>query len=531
MGYTVVVRKTCFTGVLVWAILAVTPVIAQSASPLGAATPTPSPAVTQTITSTVESAAVSVTPTLSPTVAVTAVVAETALLPTPSPDAPPADSGPLEGTIVANRGQSTARFFVEGGMYELLAGRSQVVPLSRPTTVLNLYNCPAATPESQAGCFWDPYLIQQDGFYELYSPDDAADATKILLREAGAPPTNQVWVQNRTGNTESIVFHSDIFEMPPTTVLEFPVATGVPAILYVRNCLALDGQQVCEWAPRTLDAGVYYALVEITTPGSEPGAQVITIDLRPVVADESVTDEAVTAAITDGGVPVSSTPAPSGVVCRLAVPALNIRSGPGLQYEIVGKIRTSDTEAATVVVTGRSADSQWLTVDPSLASEGWITADPNFVSCDNAVTSLPIVESVAVVPAPEPTVVAIAPAPVSPEAAPEAAAPTEPEAAPTPEPQVPEGYALLVVHNGFEYEMRFTVDQSFRPFDGPSEYDIQPGEGVNIAVFPGQIAFTASSGWNGLSQNADLTVDADQSIDMWLRFERDAGGSWVLLWQ
>ena len=78
--------------------------------------------------------------------------------------------------------------------------------------------------------------------------------------------------------------------------------------------------------------------------------------------------------------------------------------------------------------------------------------------------------------------------------------------------------------------MRFTIDQSFRPFDGPSEYDIEPDGSVNIVVFPGQIAFTASSGWNGLSQNEDLTVDADQSIDMWLRFELDAGGSWVLRW-
>ena len=303
----------------------------------------------------------------------------------------------------------------KAAIYELQSGRSQSIPLSRPTTVLNLYNCPAETPESQAGCFWDPYLIQQDGFYELYSPSDDADSTKILLREASAPPTNQVWVQNRTGNTESVVFRSDVHEMPPTSVQEFPVATGVPAILYVRNCLALDDQQVCEWAPRSLEAGIYYALVEVRTPGSEPGVTVVTIDLRPVVADESVASEAMVEPTAPGegtvGITgeVATTPTnavpDNSVTCRLAVPALNIRSGPGLQYEIIGKIRSTETEAATAIVTGRSADGTWLTVDPSLADQGWITADPNFVTCDSAITTLPIVEVTAPIPTLAPTVV------------------------------------------------------------------------------------------------------------------------------
>jgi hypothetical protein len=442
---------------------------------------------------------------------------------TPQPDTPAPEDTPLEGTIIANRSEANARFFVEGNVYILPAGRSQGIPLPRPSTVLNLFNCPAETPETQAGCFWDPYLIQLDGFYELYTSQGTAGMDQILLREAGTPPDNQVWVQNRTGTTESVVFRSDVYEMPPTSVLEFPVSTGAPAILYVRNCLSLNGQQVCEWAPRTLDAGVYYALVEVSTPGSEPGALITTIDLRPVVADEA-------AAAAEA--PVSP---PVGVTCRLAVPTLNIRSGPGLQYDIIGKIRTSDGPG-TVTVTGKSADGMWLTVSEDLAEQGWITAEPSFVTCDPGLADLPIVEAAVV--APQPTAAVVAPSPAAPAPSGPVAeqptptpAPAEPTATPEPAPAAPAGYAQLIVNNGFQHEMRFTIDQIFRPFEGPSEYDLQPGGSVSIVVFPGQIAFTASSPWNGLSANADLTVDADQTVIMWLRFEIDAGGSWVLVWQ
>ncbi len=527
MGY--LVRTTCLTCVLIWAVLTVTPLSAQTLSATPAA-PNLSPLATPASqTPPAEPAS----PQVAAGVAVTATTAQAEVLPTPTPIAaaddeaeavPPADEAPLDGTIIANRSQEDARFFVEGSVYVLTAGRSQGIPLPRPSTVLNLFNCPAATPETQAGCFWDPYLVQQDGFYELYSSPGTSGISQLLLREAGTPPADQVWVQNRTGNTESVVFRSDVYDMPPTSVLEFPVSNGVPAILYVRNCLSLDGQQVCEWAPRTLDAGVYYALVEVSTPGQEPGALIITIDLRPVVADE---------AVAAAEAPVSP---PVGVTCALAVPTLNVRRGPGLQYDIIGKIRTSEG-SGTVVATGRSADGLWLTVDVELAETGWITAEPNFVTCDPGVAELPIVEA-AVVAAPQPTVAAVAPSPVStvapaPAAEEPAPAPEEPTPTSTPEPeqQAPAGYAQLIVNNGFQHEMRFTIDQVFRPFEGPSEYDIQPGASVTLVVFPGQIAFTASSAWSSLSANSDLTVDADQTVHMWLRFEQDAGGSWVLMWQ
>lgn len=517
-----------------------TPTLAITETPTVAADQEPTVEVTTTTTVT---PAATVTPnaTVTPTANITSTSAVTAT-------AAPTSSEPLEGTIIANRSENNARFFVEGVTYDLEPDRSLGLSLPRTSSVLNLYNCDAGTPESQNTCFWDPYLIAQDRFYEIYNASDAEVATRLLLREAGAPPTDQVWVQNRTTETEQVVYRNETYDIPPTTVQEFPVSSGVPAIFYVRSCLTLSGQTVCEWAPKTLDAGVYYAMVAIETAGSTPGSQVTTLDLRPVVAGVELTP---TPQATAAG-EVDSQPQPPAaavtgqVVCRLLVPTLNVRSGPGLVYEIIDKVRSGD-EPATVAVNGRSVDNGWLTVIPEVAQDGWITADTNFITCDGDLTSLPIIEAPAPPPTPDPSWIVQEPitdaggdtgaaAPETPgevvtDTATADEASTE-ETASAEAQEIPPGQALLMVHNGFEHDIRFTLDQRYRPNPGPSEYDLSPGDSVSIVVFPGEVAFSASSPWSGLSGNAALNLDPDQSLTLWLRFIPDPNGSdWVLVWQ
>lgn len=508
-----------------------------SPSPTKAATEmpqlTPSSAeITATVSMTAPNGAISATGTLT-------AAPNSVLLPTPTalPGAlvvaettaeitADATSEPLQGTIFANRSEVTARFFLEGETYQLAAGRSLGIELPRSSTVLNLFNCNGDLAVDTAGCFWDPYLIQQDGFYEIYNEAAISAAPKLMLREAGAPPTGQVWVQNRTGQVESIVFKEEVYEILPTLVQEFPVSAGVPTILYVRSCLTIDNQSACEWAPKTLDAGVYYAMLEVDTPGSQSGSTRSTIELRPVVGEGKDAAAAEVAA------------APS-MVCNVVVPALNVRSGPGLQYDIIGKVRTNDGSAVTVAVTGRSADNEWLTVDPSVAQGGWINNSPSFITCTGDVLGLPVAET------PAPPTLQAAPVVESPVAndstiveanEPEVATPstggdaiteaitetTVPAGA-----TIPDGQALLVVNNGFQHEMRFTLDQQYRPQDGPSEFDLQPGGSIAIVVYPGDIPFTASTPWSGLSSNASVRVEANQSLTLWLRFEPEQGGTWV----
>jgi hypothetical protein len=450
------------------------------------------------------------------------------------------DEAPLEGTIVTNRSDNAARFFVEGAVYDLAARRSIGLALPRASSVLNLYNCDASTPETDTACFWDPYLVTQNGFYEIYNAPTETSSVRLLLREAGSPPTDQVWVQNRTGQNEQIVYENEVIDLLPTAVHELAVETGAPAILYVRNCVSMEGQSVCEWAPKTLDPGVYYALISVETPGEQPGTLLTAYDLRPVVAGVAAEAEVVEAA-------QATLPAPTGnVVCSLAVPALNIRSGPGLQYEIIGKVRTLGAEPATVSVNGRNADQQWLTVTPDVAEDGWITSSPSFITCEGVLADLPLVEA----PAPPPTPVVQEPAPQPETAAPEVAEsevstdsapaetqaeqpPVEPTATGAASVAIPEGQSVLLVNNGFQYDIRFTLDQLYRPTEGPSEYDLPPGGSVAIVVHPGHVAFTASSPWGGLSDNAELEVAPNQSATLWLRFEPDPGhsGQWLLVWQ
>ncbi|MCC6168518.1 MAG: SH3 domain-containing protein [Caldilineaceae bacterium] len=507
----------------------------QTPPPPPTATSVPTVPPSPTVASSA-SAAVGITTTAPPTTG--AEITVSAGTPVTATEQTPA--GPLEGTIIANRSDNNARFFVEGITYDLAAGRSLGLVLPRASSVLNLYNCDAAAPENQATCFWDPYLITLDGFYEIYKAPDPVVEARLLLRQAGTPPTDQVWVQNRSGQTEQIVYKNETFDIAPTTVREFPVASGVPAILYVRSCLTLSGQTVCEWAPKTLDAGVYYAMVAVNTAGGEPNSQITTLDLRPIVAGVEVTPtpEATAAGQDQTAVPAeTAAPAPLAgqLTCRLLVPTLNVRSGPGLYYEIIDKVRSGD-QPATVVVNGRSVDGEWLTVIPAVTGNGWITASPSFITCDGDLMGLPMVEAPAPPPTPEPAPVAESPAvdasnPESQtvETAPETSAGATP--APPDQPVVPAGQALLVVNNGFQHEMRFTLDQRYRANEGPSEFDLAPGESVAIVVFPGQVDFSASSPWSGLSGNASLHVEADQSLTLWLRFEPDADNSWRLVWQ
>lgn len=429
-------------------------------------------------------------------------------------------AGPIEGTIIANRTEANVRFFVEGATYNLAPLRSIGLSLPRVTAVLNLFNCDATLPETQEGCFWDPYLLDRDQFYEVVNGQGAT----LALQAAGTPPDNQIWLQNRTGKREQIFYAGATYELPPAGVQEFTTEPDTPAILYLRSCLEAAGRTVCEWAPNDANPGFYYALVEVATTGVVPNSRENALALEPIVAD--------------GGTIAAATPLQ--VTCQLLVPVLNVRSGPGLQYQIISKIR-SDQDAATVLVTGRDAEGQWLAVNDQVAPGGWVAGTSGFVSCEGDVNLLPVAEVTDGRLAPTP--VAAAPATAggdttatnnnnnaATEPTPGEAAPVA-EATPTAAVQtIPPGQALLVVHNGFDQQIRFTLDQRYRVVVGPSEFDLLPGESLSLLVYPGMIAFSASSPWRGLSGNDDFLLEAEQSLDLWITFvpDPDGSGNWLL---
>lgn len=89
--------------------------------------------------------------------------------------------------------------------------------------------------------------------------------------------------------------------------------------------------------------------------------------------------------------------------------------------------------------------------------------------------------------------------------------------------EVPEGLARIVVNNGFDQVMRFTLDQKFRPERDnlTGEWDLEPGASITILVYPGMVAFTASTPWRGLSDNADFLINEKEERVLWLYFVPD----------
>jgi hypothetical protein len=394
--------------------------------------------------------------------------------------------------------------------------------LPRETGVLNLYNCDANTPQSQSGCFWDPYLLNRDGFYEIVSGSEAGKTVGLVLQEAGTPPVNQIWVQNRLGTAEMVFYNNQQYDLPPSAVQEFTGQPNIPLTLYLRSCLEVADKTVCEWRPQSAETGVYYALNEVETAGSVPGSRLQFVQLNPVIGS------------TQSG-PLVETP--TQVVCSVLVPALNVRSGPGLEYEIIAKVRGTETEPGSVLVVGRDVTGQWLAVDERVAPGGWITGSANFVDCAGDLAALPETEisdgRLAATPtsgdvgATQPEVALTGTEPLTTEAAAPESAPTVSAPITT---TIPDGQALLLVNNGFDQVVRFTLDQRFRVEPGPSEFDLQPGQSMSIAVFPGQVAFSVSTPWRGLAGNADFFIESKQSRTLWLIFvpDPDGSGDWLL---
>ena len=505
-----------------------------------AVTTTPAATNTGTVTNTGPGAAGSNAVTTTVSVSETQPILAPTATPIPSGEAPAAgvadsatdtapveaEEGVLEGTIVANRSDASVRFFVEGQLFTLDPRRSIGLDLPRVSAVLNLYNCDAATPETQAGCYWDPYLLQREGFYEIITGAEGGEAVSLMLREAGAPEGDEIWIQNRTGRVETVVYRSETFELTPASVQEFTVGADEMPTFFLRSCVEADDEIVCEWLPVVAETGVYYSLTLIETAGGLPGSTVSMLELKPV--------------LTGNAAEVIETPPQA--LCTLQVPTLNVRSGPGLEYEIVTKIRGTETEPATVLVTGRNPVGDWLAVDERVAKGGWITSSNSYIACDGDLGSLPetAVTDGRLAPTPIPVAEAAADVAAAPPAdgatdgeAPAADGAAEEGADAQSTPQVtepPDGLALLIINNVFDYEVRFTLDQRFRVEPAPSEVDLQPGESTSIVIYPDFISFSVSSAWNSMSGNADFYMEPDQSRTLWLIFipDPDGSGQWIL---
>jgi len=492
----------------------------------GTATGSPTaPAATPTPSSVVSPAA-----TLSPTPAVTQpVVAPSAgdAAIGPAAIAPPlADSAILSGTIIANRTPVTVTFFLEGRLYSIKRLRSFAIRLPRPATVLSLYNCEGDALAPAEDCFWDPYLIRQDGFYEIYNGAALNQPVQLRLQEASAPPTDQIWVHNRTGREQRVYYAGQELILAPAAVQEITITGEEEPTFFLSSCVVLGQDAACEWLPQKAKGGIYYALVEVVTPGGLPDSAVRAAVLQPIVANvPSMAMASAAAPLTSAAAPAAAAapvaapaagPSATRLTCRLQVPTLNVRSGPGLQYLVLSTLERPPQGERPVTVVGRDPRGEWLAVDPRTVAGGWIIASARFVACDGEIASLPVAEVTdgRLAPTATPAPQVARPAPASGEPSPTA------EPAPTATP-VPSNKAILIVQNAYDDEVTFTISPIV-------EERLRPGQSIQVEVEPGRITFSVGTP-RGYSGNAELTLRAGDTRQLFLRFEPDTIGSKVFV--
>ena len=83
--------------------------------------------------------------------------------------------------------------------------------------------------------------------------------------------------------------------------------------------------------------------------------------------------------------PTTSTPAGASAV--ITTGALNMRSGPGLGYSILGQVYLGQT----VSLNGRNSESTWVKATSSNGQQGWLSA--GFIEANVAISSLPVIGS------------------------------------------------------------------------------------------------------------------------------------------
>jgi hypothetical protein len=100
----------------------------------------------------------------------------------------------------------------------------------------------------------------------------------------------------------------------------------------------------------------------------------------------------------------TATPIPKAQV--IAVNGLNLRSGPGVVYDIIGFLNKGDN----LIVKGFNANNNWVQVIVvKLGIEGWVSTDSNLVQISGDLTNIPIVKNIPPSPTPIPAPKLISP--------------------------------------------------------------------------------------------------------------------------
>lgn len=455
-----------------------------------------------------------ITPTTGVTATLTATLTAT---PTPASQLPIVELLPdevLTGTVVHNRSDVSVFFFLGNDLYQLPADRGVGLAMARPLAALTLFSCAAEVTDDPT-CDWVSYPIRRSALYEISADAAVPGQANLQLALASAPPLDVAQIQNRTGAESTIVREDELLIIANTSTIVLDGLDETGGVVSLPRCLQTNSQRICEWLPTPLQGGIYYTLFEERGPSGINGVTIVQGRLNPLLMQEVLMTPTPT-----------PEPEPVGIQCQAQIPSLNVRSGPGTSFSVISKLRPAEENRGQVLAVGRTADGEWLAVDPRIAEGGWVANVARWLVCEGDINDLPVMaeggQPAPILSQPAPSATP-APPPAEEAAAEEAAAeeaaelPSETNASLEPGPE----QALLIATNAFDQPIRFTLDAALHglPEGTPSEYDLEPGKSLRFVIRAGRVQFSASTAWRNGAGNANFELGEGASRELFLRFE------------
>ena len=301
------------------------------------------------------------------------------------------------------------------------AAPTQTLPPPDPTPnpALPVAVVPAAVPGQPSGvALYNAYIMSGPGTdYVLYGVLLGGATVQVTGKsQDGAywvisvppAPNGQGWVSAAyltTSETESVAVVSTP-PVPPTTEM-VPPAESDPQVIALANVYVRSGPGVNYPAYGIAPADSSGRIIGVSQDGAW---WVVRVDPNKVGTGYGWVAAQYTSASNTQGVPVIANPQPavpvepvppsSGSPTAMATDYVNVRTGPGTTYPVLGVA----APGATALVTGKSADSAWWQVSvPTTAissGQAWVSA--SYVVTSNT-QDVPVVDAPYPPPAVQPT--------------------------------------------------------------------------------------------------------------------------------
>jgi CARDB/Bacterial SH3 domain/Bacterial Ig domain len=162
------------------------------------------------------------------------------------------------------------------------------------------------------------------------------------------------------------------------------IAQGIQGHLVVAVAFHPDGKPIGE-------AKITFQVVTVA-PSTATETSTLTVTETPTMPSASATTAA-SPTLAPSNTPVPPTTAAPGIGQQPTIlvtnPTLNIRSGPGVNYQKIGELKQGDT--ATII--GRNADSSWWVIHRNDGTQGWIINQAAYIQIVGDTSNVPLAAS------------------------------------------------------------------------------------------------------------------------------------------